>query len=63
MIKHPKRHFGTMAIFAGSPSADLKGAQIMRKLKEESKEPLSFVGLGGKQMEGEGLVKNYGDLS
>jgi len=52
-----------LAIFAGSPSADVKGAEIMKKMKEESKEEMTFIGLGGEKMMKEGMKKNYGDLN
>jgi hypothetical protein len=52
-----------LAIFAGCPSADVKGAEIMKKMKETSKEEMKFIGLGGEKMMKEGMEKNYGDLN
>lgn len=44
----PYRNFATtICIMAGSPSHDVAGARLMRKIKEVSKEEVTFVGLGG----------------
>lgn len=42
-------------LIAGEASGDLLGAHLMRALKKESRTPLIFVGIGGEQMEKEGL--------
>ena len=40
---------------AGEPSGDLLGGRLMGELKRQSHGPLSFVGVGGERMIGEGL--------
>jgi len=42
-------------IIAGEPSGDILGAHLMRSLKAQSQAPLIFFGIGGEQMEKEGL--------
>lgn len=48
---------------AGSPTHDFHGARLMRNLKKHSKEPLTFVGVGGAEMKAEGMSESYGDIS
>jgi lipid A disaccharide synthetase len=35
----------------------------MRKLKECSPSPITFIGLGGDKMKAEGLDRSYGDIT
>ena len=42
-------------LIAGEASGDLLGAHLMRSLKNQSREPVSFYGIGGDRMAGEGL--------
>jgi hypothetical protein len=39
--------FSTICIVAGSASGDLKASKIMRSIRENSKEEVNFVGIGG----------------
>jgi len=57
MLHHElKRGFATrVCILAGSKSHDYQGAAIMKALKKLSKEPVEFIGIGGKRMENEDL--------
>jgi lipid-A-disaccharide synthase len=42
-------------VIAGEASGDALGANLMRALKAQSKEPIEFRGIGGPKMEAEGL--------
>ncbi len=42
-------------LIAGEPSGDLLGARLMKGLKAQSDEDITFVGIGGPGMEAEGL--------
>mmetsp|Transcript_15083 Transcript_15083/g.17403 ORF Transcript_15083/g.17403 Transcript_15083/m.17403 type:complete len:523 (+) Transcript_15083:56-1624(+) len=57
MLHHEvRRSFATrVCIVAGSQSHDYQGAVIMKALKKLSKEPVEFIGVGGKRMESEDL--------
>ena len=43
-------------ILAGETSADILAAQLMRALKKNSSEPITWIGVGGEQMEQLGLT-------
>ncbi len=45
----------TIFLIAGEASGDVLGAALMRSLKDQSLEPIKFVGIGGAQMQSEGL--------
>lgn len=57
-----KRDIGSVCILAGYPSQDYKGAQIMRDLKEKYGNRVTFFGVGGQEMEAEGL-ENLGSIN
>lgn len=42
-------------LIAGEPSGDLLGARLMRSIKEQTKTPVYFAGIGGEKMRAEGL--------
>ncbi len=42
-------------LIAGEPSGDLLGARLMRALKKQRGENVSFAGIGGEEMQAEGL--------
>ena len=42
-------------IVAGEPSGDLHGARLMKSLRKQSAVSLRFIGIGGKEMEKQGL--------
>lgn len=44
-----------VALIAGEPSGDVLGAGLMRALREETGDGVAFTGIGGEQMEEEGL--------
>ena len=44
-----------IAIVAGEHSGDLLGAGLMRALKQRSRQPIEFIGVGGPLMAAEGL--------
>jgi len=46
-------------LVAGEPSGDALGAGLMRALKEETEGAVSFAGVGGDGMAGEGLVSLF----
>ncbi len=46
-------------IVAGEPSGELLGAQLMRAMRQASSVPLTFMGVGGTQMIGEGLYSYF----
>lgn len=52
-------------IIAGEPSGDALGAHLIRAIKAQAKMPIIFAGIGGEQMEREGLrsLFPYHDLS
>lgn len=52
-------------LIAGEPSGDLLGARLMRSLKKQMKDKVSFFGVGGEAMEAEGLhsLFDISDLS
>lgn len=52
-------------IIAGEPSGDLLGARLMKALKNQSDEPVEFVGIGGPNMIDAGLTSLFdmGELS
>ena len=45
-------------ILAGETSADLLGARLMSALQRDKKEPIDWIGIGGEQMENQGLKSN-----
>lgn len=51
-----------ICILAVEPSGDVLGAHVMKALKETSERPINFTGLGGAQMEKEGLSSLF-DIS
>ena len=54
-----------IVLMAGEASGDFLGASLMRALKKQSKRPIRFFGMGGKQMQAEGLTPffSYDDLN
>lgn len=42
-------------VIAGEPSGDLLGARLMKAIKERSDDKVRFIGIGGPNMENEGL--------
>jgi lipid-A-disaccharide synthase len=42
-------------LIAGEPSGDALGAKLMKALKEQSPEPIEFMGVGGPRMQDQGL--------
>ena len=57
-----QRYFAKIAIIAGDPSQDYRGAMLMKELKNQSNDDIEFFGLGGNRMKTEGLRKNYANL-
>lgn len=55
----------TLFLIAGEPSGDALGRALMSALKEVSKDPIRFVGIGGEGMKAEGLESLFpmSDLS
>ncbi len=51
----PSRHAPVLFLVAGEPSGDALGAALMRALIAESDGRIGFVGVGGPEMEAEGL--------
>ncbi|MDV7338874.1 lipid-A-disaccharide synthase [Terasakiella sp. A23] len=50
-MSDPKRIY----LIAGEPSGDLLGARLMKALKEQTQGAVEFIGIGGPNMEAEGL--------
>jgi lipid-A-disaccharide synthase len=52
-------------LVAGEPSGDALGARLMASLKEERGDDIAFAGVGGPEMEAEGLESLFpmGDLA
>ncbi len=55
MTASPAADAPLIFLIAGEPSGDQLGALLMRALKRETEGQLRFAGIGGPQMEGEGL--------
>ena len=51
-----------ICILAGSPSADNKGARLIKAIKQQSPDA-KFMGLGGPRMENAGLKESYGNIN
>lgn len=62
-LKASRNFATTICIMAGTRSHDVAGARLMRKIKELSKDQVTFVGIGGEEMQQEGLQKNYADVN
>ncbi|MFN8769725.1 MAG: lipid-A-disaccharide synthase [Neisseriaceae bacterium] len=48
-----------VAIIAGEPSGDMQAAGLIKALKEQSSEPIEFMGIGSEQMAREGFKSSY----
>ena len=61
MTAHPPRPSGALEVFlvAGEESGDRLGAALMRALRERTAGRVSFAGVGGREMAGEGLASLY----
>ena len=61
MTAHPPRPSGTLEVFlvAGEESGDRLGAALMRALRERTAGRVSFAGVGGREMAGEGIASLY----
>jgi len=58
-----QRHFTKVAIIAGNPSMDTQGSIIMKEIQSQTKDDVSFFGMGGDRMKKQGLGQNYGTVS
>ena len=57
------RQFTKVAIIAGNPSWDTQGSILMKEIQSQTKDQVSFFGLGGDKMKKAGLGQNYGTVS
>jgi len=62
-LKASRNFTTTIAILAGSRSHDAAGARLMKKIRELSDDDVRFIGIGGPEMNDQGLEKNYADVN
>ena len=46
-------------LIAGEPSGDHLGARLMAQIRKHTSNSVTFVGIGGPEMESEGLISNF----
>jgi lipid A disaccharide synthetase len=57
------RQFAKVAIMAGNPSWDTQGSILIKEIQSQTKDQVTFFGLGGDKMKKAGLGQNYGTVS